>query len=60
MHPLARSVLGVQNGTANKLGTDPPPLEISPHPRIEQERVVTTVPSDVDKADKTPIVRDGL
>jgi hypothetical protein len=54
VQPLAPSAPGVQNGTANEFGADAPPLEVSPDLRIEQESVVTAVPSDVGKADRLP------
>jgi hypothetical protein len=55
MHPFAAGALGVLNGTANKFGADASPLKVSADLRINQERVVTSIPSDVDKADGSPI-----
>ena len=50
VQPFASRPLRVFHGDADQLGPDPVPLQIRSDLGVDEERVVASIPSDVDKA----------
>ena len=57
VEPLAACVLRMSGGDADELDADASPLVARPHFRVEQERVVATVPGDVREPDEPSVFR---